>query len=143
MTKRMKSFLALLIAGSTVYLGLLLYFRSEVLNLCYAGKYVEYGWLPVFLVGLLPITVSLNAVLACGLRALERPDWIFWCYVGSSVVTLVAGIPLTATLGIVGALSGVLLSSLTTALLALLFYKQYLRRQEPDNANRSRFGWTL
>jgi O-antigen/teichoic acid export membrane protein len=143
MTKRMNSFLALLIAGSTVYLGLLLYFRSEVLNLCYAGKYVEYGWLPVFLVGLLPIAVSLNAVLACGLRALERPDWIFWCYVGSSVVTLVAGIPLTAKLGIVGALSGVLLSSLTTGLLALLFYKQYLRRQEPVNANRSRFGWTL
>src|SRR5580692_11361815 len=143
MTKRMKSFLTLLVAGSAVYLGLLLYFRSEVLNLCYAGKYLEYGWLPVFLVGLLPITVSLNAVLGCGLRALERPDLVFWCYVGSSVVTIVAGIPLSARLGIVGALSGVLLSSLTTGLLALLFCRQYLRRQEPVNANRSLFGWTL
>ena len=143
MTKRMRSFLALLIAGSQSDLGLLLYFRSEVLNLCYAGKYLEYGWLPVFLVGLLPITASLTAVLGCGLRALERPDWVFWCYVGSSVVTLVAGIPLSARLGIVGALSGLLLSSLTTGLLALLFYKQYLWRQEPINANRSRFGWTL
>lgn len=130
MTKRMKPFLALLIAGSAVYLGLLLYFRSAVLNLCYAGKYLEYGWLPVFLIGLLPITGSLSAVLGSSLRALERPDKVFWCYVGSSVVTLVAGIPLTARLGIVGALSGVVLSSLSTGMLALLFYKQYLRRQE-------------
>ncbi len=143
MEKRMKSFLGLIIAGSAVYLGLLLYFRLEVLNLCYAGKYLEYGWLPVFLVGLLPFTVSLNAVFSSALRALERPDWVFWCYFGSSVVTLVAGIPLSAKLGIVGALSGLLLSSLTTGLVALLFYKQYLRRQDPVNANRSRFGWTL
>ena len=142
MTKRMKSFLGLLVAGSAVYLGLLLYFRSDVLNLCYAGKYLDYGWLPVFFVGLLPITVSLSAVMGCGLRAFERPDLLFWCYVGSSVVTLVAGVPLSARLGIAGALSGLLLSSLTTGLLALLFYRQYLRRQEL-NANRSRFGWTL
>jgi O-antigen/teichoic acid export membrane protein len=143
MTKRMKPLLAFLIAGSIVYLGLLLYFRSAILNLCYAGKYLEYGWLPVFLVGLLPITVSLNTVLACGLRALERPDWVFWGYVGSSAVTLVVGIPLSARLGIVGALSGVLFSSLTTGLMALLFYTRYQRRQEPVNANRSRLGWTL
>jgi O-antigen/teichoic acid export membrane protein len=129
MARRMKFFLTLLTAGSAVYLGLLLYFRSEVLELCYAGKYLEYGWLPVFLVGLLPFTVSLNAVWVCSLRALERPDQVFWCYVGSSVMTLVVGIPLSVTLGVVGALIGLLLSSLTTALIAIVLYEARLRRE--------------
>jgi len=129
MAKTMKSFLALFVAGSALYLILLWEFRSEAFQLLYAGKYKEYTFLPVLLVGLLPFGASATAVLGSGLRALERPDWLFWCYVGSGAVTLLLGIPLVAALGVSGGLLGLLFSYLVTAALMFWFYRRSPREQ--------------
>jgi O-antigen/teichoic acid export membrane protein len=129
MTRTLKSYLALFFSGSAVYLALLWIFRAEAFHLIYAGKYQEYGPWPLILVGILPFSASLTMVLACALRALEHPDWIFWSYVGSSVVALAAGVPLAAVYGVCGALGGLLLSSLTTGMLMFLFYRRASRRQ--------------
>ena len=129
MARTMKFALALFLSGSVLYLGVLWGFRYEILQFLYGGKYQEYGLLPVFLVGLLPLGASVSAALGSALRALQRPDWLFWCYAGSSIVAVVAGIPLALTLGISGALIAILLSSMGKDLLMLLFYKSSLRQE--------------
>ena len=130
MARKMKLALALFVSGAGFYLLVLWAFRIEIFQLLYAGKYASNASLPLLLVGLLPFAGSVTAVLGSGLRALERPDWIFWCYVASSIVALAVGIPLAATMGVGGALGGMLLSSLTTGALMLFFYRRSLPQQE-------------
>ena len=130
MARKMKLALALFVSGAGFYLLVLWAFRIEIFQLLYAGKYASNASLPLLLVGLLPFAGSVTAVLGSGLRALERPDWIFWCYVGSSFVALAIGVPLAATMGVGGALGGMLLSTLTTGALMLLFYRRSLLQQE-------------
>ena len=129
MAKTMESFLALFVAGSALYLILLLGLRSQLLELLYGGKYRQSAFLPVLLVGLLPFGSSLVAVVGSALRALERPEWIFWCYVGSGTVTLLLGVPLAAVVGVSGGLLGLLLSYLVTAALMFWFYRRSPREQ--------------
>jgi O-antigen/teichoic acid export membrane protein len=65
-------------------------------------------------------------VLASGLRAIERPDCMFWCYLASGVTTLVVGIPLASALGVGGALAGLIVSSLVAIVMMLRFSRQLL-----------------
>jgi O-antigen/teichoic acid export membrane protein len=123
----MKSFLVLFLFGSTLYLALLLGLRTEIFRLFYAGKYSEYASWPLLLTGLLPLGACVTAALSNSLRALERPDWIFWCYLGSSVVALLVGIALAAIMGVTGALLGQLFSCLTAGTLMFWFYQKVLR----------------
>ena len=103
--------------------------RSELFRLLYGGKYQEYTFLPALLVGLLPFGSSLVTVLGSSLRALEQPEWIFWSYVGSAVVTLLVGLPLATAGGVSGGLLGILFSYLVAAALMLWFYRKSPRGQ--------------
>ena len=129
MAKTMRSFLALFLFGSTFYLALLWGLRSELFRLFYAGKYTEYASWPLLLTGVLPLGACVTAALSNVLRALERPDWVFWCYLGSSMVSLLVGIPLIVTIGVTGALLGSLFSSLTAGAWMFWFYRRFLREQ--------------
>lgn len=129
MNRTLRLALAIFLSGSALYVVLLWSFRLQLFQLLYAGKYREYGGWPLLLVGLLPFAASATMVLGCGLRALERPDTIFWCYVGSAVVTVLVGVPLITGIGVAGALLAVLLSSLAAGALMLWFYLRFLRRE--------------
>jgi O-antigen/teichoic acid export membrane protein len=129
MANTMRSFLALFLFGSTLYLALLLGLRSEIFRLFYAGKYTEYASWPLLLAGVLPLGGCVTAALSNSLRALERPDWVFWCYLGSSMVALLVGIPLIITIGVTGALLGQVFSSLTAGALMSWFYRRFLREK--------------
>ncbi len=72
--------------------------------------------------------------MAASLRALERPDWVFWCYLPSSIVAVTIGIPLAATMGVSGAMGGLLLYYTVTGLSLFFFYKWFLHRQAWGNA---------
>jgi O-antigen/teichoic acid export membrane protein len=54
------------------------------------------------------------------LRAIERPDQVFWAYVVSAVVTATVGIAALAYWGLLGAAVGQLAASLATAISLLL-----------------------
>jgi O-antigen/teichoic acid export membrane protein len=127
MANTMRSFLALFLFGSALYLALLWGLRSEIFRLLYAGKYTEYASWPLLLTGVLPLVACVTAVLSNALRALERPDRVFWCYLGSSIVALLGGIALVAIMGVTGALLGQLFSSLTAGTLMFWFYQRFLR----------------
>jgi O-antigen/teichoic acid export membrane protein len=144
MASTMRSFLVVVLFGSVFYLALLWGLRSEIFRLLYAGKYTEYASWPLLLAGVLPLAGSLMTVLSNALRALERPDRVFWCYFGSSIVALVAGIPLIIAVGVAGALLGQLFSCLTACTLMFLFYQRLLRDKawlRPIRATRSD-SWT-
>lgn len=115
---------ALSLLGSLAYLALLWSFGAEILRLLYGGKYVEYSSAPILLVGLLPVLASLTMALGVALRALERPDRLFWCYLASGGMALVAGVPLAAVYGLIGALLGVLLSYGAGAVTMFVFLRR-------------------
>ncbi len=124
MRQTVQRFVGLFLLGSAAYLVLLWIFRIEIILLLYGGRYAEFSGLPVLLVGLLPLAASLTVALGSTLRALERPDQVFWCYVALSTVALAAGLPLTARFGLVGALSGLLLSYVVTAIAMFVFLRR-------------------
>jgi O-antigen/teichoic acid export membrane protein len=127
MNRTMLLFLGLFCAGAVVYLTALWIFRDSVFQIFYAGKYSQYAGWPLFLTGLLPLGTCASAVLGDGLRALEKPDSIFWCYACSVVGAVAVGIPLSATMGVSGALLGLIASSAITIVLMAFYYRKSLR----------------
>ena len=109
------------VAGGFVYWILLGLFHTPVLRFLYAGQYTEHARLLWFL-GLLPLSAGIVAVLGGALRAIERPNQVFWCYVASSVVALSLAIWLVMFRGVEGAAVALLASSLTTAGTMAWFY---------------------
>lgn len=127
MARTLRLFLLLFLAGAGIYNLGLIFFRREVVGLLYGTKYADTVRL-VPLVGLLAFLSSFITVLGAGLRALERPEKIFWSYLGSSAVAVGTGIFLAMRLGVAGGLWGLLLSSLTTVLMMFFFYRGIYKR---------------
>jgi O-antigen/teichoic acid export membrane protein len=124
-TRTMKGLLALLVPTSMAYAIGLWWFRTALFQVFYDGKYREYSGVPILLVGAIPIVVGVVMVLGAGLRALERPDYVFFAYVAASLSTLCVGLPLSHMLGIAGAAAGMLVSSTVAALsLAWLYHRR-------------------
>lgn len=129
MARTMRHFLALFVFGAMIYLALLWGLRYEIFHFLYADKYTEFATWPLLLTGILPLGACLMAVFGNALRAMERPDRVFWCYLGSSFVALFAGIPLILSIGVTGALLGQLLSSLTAGALMFCFYRRHMQKE--------------
>jgi O-antigen/teichoic acid export membrane protein len=126
MNRTMLVFLGLFCAGAVVYLAGLWLFRDSVFQIFYGGKYAQYAGWPLLLTGLLPLGTCASSVLGDGLRALEKPDSIFWCYAGSVIGAVAVGIPLSAVIGVSGALLGLLASSIITVAMMSWYYKKSL-----------------
>lgn len=138
MNRTMWQFLSIFAAGAVVYLTGLWLLRDEVFQVFYAGKYSQYAGWPLFLAGLLPLGTCATAVLGNALRALERPDSIFWCYAGSLIGAVTVGVPCSTFLGVSGALLGLLASSLITVLMMAWFYVRALRQEHsPEHSGRT------
>jgi len=130
MRRTIKLSLALFLLGSGCYLALLWGFRLQIFHFLYAGKYAAYAGWPLLLIGLLPFAQSLPIVIGGALRALERPNLAFWSCVGSGAVALALGVPLTACLGVGGALVGLVLSYVLMGVLMLLLFTRSVRREK-------------
>lgn len=84
-------------------------FHEPIIALVYAGRFGEHAWL-LWLVGLIPVVVSVDSVLHAQFRAVERPDRLFYGSAASAVLLLVVGLPMLAAWGLAGILAAVLLS---------------------------------
>jgi O-antigen/teichoic acid export membrane protein len=80
----------------------------------YGGKYLEATRI-LWIIGLVPISTAIVAVLGAALRAMEKPDKVFWAYVASSVATVTIGSMLIARWGLIGAAIGLAMSYAVTA----------------------------
>jgi O-antigen/teichoic acid export membrane protein len=120
--------------GSGAYLSLLLGLRGAIFQLLYSGKYHEFAGWPLVLVGLWPFGQAITGVLSSALRALQRPDYVFWSSVAGGAATLLLGIPLAWRLGVGGALAGGVLAFLARGGFLLSFYEKSLRKWESKDA---------
>ncbi|HET7551497.1 MAG TPA: hypothetical protein VFK04_09405 [Gemmatimonadaceae bacterium] len=107
--------LALFVGGAVAYWLALGAFAEPLVHLLYKGRYHDTAEL-LWVIGLLPISAAVVAVLSTMLRAIERPDQIFWAYVVSAIVTATVGIAALAYWGLLGAAVGQLAASLATAI---------------------------
>jgi O-antigen/teichoic acid export membrane protein len=129
MKKTMKLSLALFLLGSTCNLALLLGFRSQIFRYLYAGKYAAYASWTLLLVGLLPFAQSLTAVVGGALGALEQPKLVFSSTVASGAFALALGVPLASSLGVGGALLGLVASYVLMGVLMLFFLMRAMHRE--------------
>ena len=120
---------ALFVLGAAVYFLILLFFRVPILRLLYGGRYLEYSGLPVLLAGLVPLVTALSVAAGVTLRALERPDRLFWANVVASVVAATVGLSLTVAWGAVGAIAGYVVSYAVCAAASWLFCRPLLMEQ--------------
>jgi O-antigen/teichoic acid export membrane protein len=126
--------LTIFLAGAGLFSFFLWAFRSELFQLLYGGKYhFSSGSLFLLLASLAGTCIT--TVLGAGLMALERPDRIFWAVVGSSVLTILVGVPLAALRGVPGAAEGLLLSGAGSASLMYFFYRRTGSVQANDHEN--------
>jgi len=133
MNRTIKLSLALFLLGSACYLALLWGFRLQIFHFLYAGKYAAYAAWPMVLLGLLPFVQSVPVVLGGALRALERPNLAFWSCVGGSALALALGVPLASSLGVGGALVGLVASYGLLGMLTLFFLIRTIHRETGHN----------
>lgn len=109
-SRRLALILFCCISGvAVVYAALVVVLRADLFQLLYGGQYAAHVDL-VYFVALLPLLSPAVTVYGGLLRALERPDLVFWAYGASTVATLTGGIALTALFGVWGAVGGLVLS---------------------------------
>lgn len=104
-----------------VYVALLILFKEPISEFLYGKSYyIEFLWLVPYL-GFAVIVEALSQGLSLGLKALERPDAIFWSKAFAAALTLTGGVYLVARLKLFGAALGTVLS-VTVAIAALYFF---------------------
>jgi len=123
MNRTVRRGLALFLSGSALYLALLLGLRTEIFQILYAGKYLDYAGWPLLLVILLPIVACVPLVVGAALRAAERPDSVFGCHLRSLVITIALGIPFSSMAGVAGAGAGLLVCFLATGIFMVVLYR--------------------
>jgi O-antigen/teichoic acid export membrane protein len=124
MKETMRTLLVLLIPGSAVYLLTLWLGRSVLFQFLYAGKYLQYRTWPLLLTALAPIATTVAMIVGSALRALEKPDRIFWSYSAATATAIILGLPLTTYRGVIGAAGALLISSVVAAALMAWFFRQ-------------------
>jgi O-antigen/teichoic acid export membrane protein len=122
MTGTMLLFFAVSAVGCALFLTALWVFRGQLFQVFYGGRYGQYAGWPLIFAAALPLGTCATAVFGNAVRALERPDRVFWAYIGSALSTAVLGIPMAARFGVCGALAGIHISSFT---LAFLLWRSY------------------
>jgi len=105
---------AVFMAGAVGYWVLLGLFHEPLVHWLYRGKYDEYAS-ALLVLGALGVALAFVSVAGAALRALERPDRVFWSYVLSSIVAIVPGVFLLAQFGVFGAAIAFPISSVATA----------------------------
>jgi Na+-driven multidrug efflux pump len=118
--------LILFTCGSVVYWVLLGSFHYPLVDWLYGGQYVEYSNL-LWILGLVPLVVGIGAVSGAALRAMERPDQVFWVQVSSTAAMLSIGLGLMFIWGIPGAVIGLLVSYTSGAIVTWVLYRKVLR----------------
>jgi O-antigen/teichoic acid export membrane protein len=113
-----------------MYLGISLAFAFVVgvgsrplLHAVYGGKFDDAAPLLRWY-SMLPVVMAVGNASNAAMKAMEKPQAVFYAYLASGADTLVFGIPLLVRFGLRGAIYGMLLSGASyTAVLGLSFYR--------------------
>ena len=120
---------SLLFLGITILFAIVLLKLSlPVLHLLYGGKFDELAGL-LGVLALVPVVMGVGNATNAALKAIERPNAVFYAYVASGVLTFLAGIPLVIRLGLRGAVYGMLLSAGAYTLTLVFLWFGFLRKR--------------
>ncbi len=117
---------ALVMVGPLLCWPVLGYFSEAVVGLLYAGKFVDEAWV-LWLMGLLPVVISLNCIVSAMFRALDRPGLLLPGAVASAIAVVVVGFPLLWWVGLWGMVLGMLLAQTVNVVVMLFVYTTRLR----------------
>lgn len=104
----------LFVAGAVINWFLLFLFGNKFFSWLYADRYAQYADLLV-LVGFFPLLEGISGVLSTALRAMLYIDRVFWCSVVGVLLAFTAGLGLIAYAGVVGAVTGLIMTWLGIA----------------------------
>lgn len=113
------------LGGGVLSWALLALFGRPLVSWLYAGKYDAFAPALAWL-GAASLTFGLAAVAEGALRALERPDRVFWSNACSCAVALTLGVLLVPRLGVLGACLGLVASSMAAGV--LMSWHLWIRR---------------
>lgn len=116
-------------AAALVYWLLLGLFHEPILWLVYGGAYAEHGEL-VWLLGLVPLGAAGVSVFGSALRAMQRPDRLFWSYLMATITTLTLGLALAMAFGVRGAIWGLIVAAIVNGCSMGIFFSRVGRRRE-------------
>lgn len=102
------------VAFSSTYWLLLVAARGPLVHGLYGGRYDEIGPLLWFM-GALPVAHGVGEAFADALRALQRPDRVFWGAAATMATTVGVGLAAAARWGVAGAAAGQLASVIAAA----------------------------
>jgi len=128
--------------GPILYWLVLGLFHQQLVDWLYGGQYTEHAAL-LWLLGLSPIVAAVKQVMGQSLKALQRPDQLFWAFAFSAVLTLTLGTGFVYLWGVVGAGIGFLGSQAVTAVLALFFYRRLRSSQHQTASARRQPRWSV
>lgn len=124
-----------LVVANLAYWVLIGSFGPELITLLYRGKYLEYSDY-LWLAGLYPIVSGVAVVVRTALRALERPNFVFWSSVVSSACALTLTFYLIVRFGVPGAIVGI---SINMAVELIWMFIQF-RKSNPADPSYSRIA---
>ncbi|MGB1124053.1 MAG: lipopolysaccharide biosynthesis protein [Phycisphaeraceae bacterium] len=80
-----------------------------IIQKIYNGHFIEHAGL-LWIVGLIPVLISIDCLLCAQLHAVERPDRSFYGSIAASAVLIIVGLPMLAIWGLTGILIAMLIS---------------------------------
>jgi len=114
------------ILGLIGYVLMVGFFSRQILDFLYKGTYNGYSHI-IWLIAGAYVFSFIMRINAIGLRTVIKTKKIFWAYLISTIVMLVAGIPLVMFLSIEGAAIGSMLTAAITGTIVYLSFKSEIR----------------
>jgi len=129
---RLRLALPLFLMPALAYCSLATLYHRQVFAWLYAGQYSDVAWLfPI--AAPMVIASGVSTVYSTALRAVQRPDRVFWSYALASGATLTIGVLLTARYHLLGAVLGLTLSYTILAALARRHFVQAVAEKESES----------
>jgi O-antigen/teichoic acid export membrane protein len=113
---------AFLVAASSFYAAFLAAFRHPLMHWIYAGRYDASSGL-LAIIAVVAVLEAFIQILTAAFQSINAPRYVFYAYIASSTVTILAGFPLVKWLGLTGACYGLLLSYLASSLSLAALWK--------------------
>ena len=85
-------------------------FGKQIMHVLYAGRFDDIAPL-VGILALLPVVMGIGNTINAALKAMEKPQAVFYAYVASGAATFLIGLPLIVYFGLRGAVYGMLASA--------------------------------
>jgi O-antigen/teichoic acid export membrane protein len=114
LSRRLKLALPLYLLPALVYCGIVIVYHRQIFEWLYAGQYFGASWL-LAVAAPMVVAAGIAAVYSTALRALQRPDRVFWSYAFASGAALTGGVLLTARYHLFGAVLGLTITYVITA----------------------------